>query len=428
MKDKINVIVFLSALLLMAVFVYILPTDYKSVEFENRNMESFPVLSVRNYFNGDFSRRFESYLLDNTALRTSWLTFAQIAEYSYGINRQGGAMVVVFDAADLGEGLIPAQLPQELELPPAMPYGGSDSEPADNPVRIFTGGNVNPREPFGLDIHYHPDAVFYLRYVENQMTAARYAEVLNTYAQYLRNSNNIRIFSMIAPVKVEFMGPRYAAVNSSQRGTIDFINGLLDASITTVDAHGMMQAHSDEYLFFRTDHHWTMLGAYYAYLAFTKAADFEPVTIEHYIENTISGFIGSMAVGTRNRTVLANPDTVHFYTLNDGTAFSIDMFVIPPDLSALCYRVFLGGDRDIYKFTTSNKNGKTLVVVKDSFANAIIPWMAPHYETIVVIDPRQFDGSVSDIMLQYEKIDLIFINYIPATTMPELIEQIYSAR
>ncbi|MCL2499408.1 MAG: DHHW family protein [Defluviitaleaceae bacterium] len=426
MKDKINVIFSAAALLLMLAFVYVLPMDDRAIEFENRNMETFPELSLRNFFSGDLSRRFESYLLDNTTLRTSWLTFAQIVEYAYGVHRHGGAMAVVFDVADLGEGLIPAQLPRELELPPVTPNEGNGAEP--NPVQLFTGGNVNPNEPFGVDIRFHPDAVFYLRYIENPITAARYAEVLNTYAQYLHNSNNTRIFSLIAPVKVEFMGPRYAAVNSSQRATIDFINRLLDDSIIPVDAHGMMQAHSDEYLFFRTDHHWTMLGAYYAYLAFAKAAGFTPITIEHYIENTISGFIGSLAVGTRNRTILENPDTIHFYTLNDGTAFSIDMFVIPEDLSALCYRIFLGGDRDIYMFTTSNKNGKTLVTVKDSFANAIIPWMAPHYETIVVIDPRQFDGSVLEIISAHENTDLIFINYIPATAMPELVEQIYSAR
>jgi hypothetical protein len=104
------------------------------------------------------------------------------------------------------------------------------------------------------------------------------------------------------------------------------------------------------------------------------------------------------------------------------------MHTIPSDLSILSYRIFLGGDRDIYSFTTSNLNGRTLVVVKDSFANAMIPWIAPHYETIVVIDPRQFTGSVMQILEGFDDIDLLFVNYIPATTMADLIEQTYNAR
>ena len=239
---------------------------------------------------------------------------------------------------------------------------------------------------------------------------------------------NTRIFSLVSPVKVEFMGERYAAANSSQLGTINYINSLLRDEIIPVDAHGTMSAHSDEYIFFRTDHHWTALGSYYAYLAFTKAAGLEPVLIENYVENAIEGFVGSLAVGTRNRTVLSSPDTLYFYTLNDGTEFSMSLYHLPSDLSNLDYRIFLGGDRDIYSFNSSNTNGRTIVIVKDSFANAMIPWLAPHYETIVVIDPRQFTGSVAQVLEEYDDIDLLFVNYIPATTMADLIEQFYTAR
>jgi len=239
---------------------------------------------------------------------------------------------------------------------------------------------------------------------------------------------NARMFSLVSPVKVEFMDERYASVNSSQRDTIDYINSLLHDRIITVDAHGFLAEHSEEYIFFRTDHHWTALGAYYAYLAFAEAAGLDPITIENYVENAIEGFVGSLAIGTRNRTILSSPDTIYFYTINNGTELSINMHTIPSDLSILSYRIFLGGDRDIYSFTTSNLNGRTLVVVKDSFANAMIPWIAPHYETIVVIDPRQFTGSVMQILEGFDDIDLLFVNYIPATTMADLIEQTYNAR
>jgi len=406
MSARINIFFFVLALAVLSVFVFVLPPDKNASEFENRAMETFPVFSAESYFSGEFSSRYESFLLDNTANRTSWLTFAQIAENSFGISRQGATMVE-FGLEDLGVGLVP-------------------DESAEGVSFTTSAVSVNPLEPFSVDIHFNENAVFYLRFMEDRELATRYAEVLNAYAEAL--PDNARMFSLVSPVKVEFMGERYAAANSSQLDTIEFINGLLNDDIITVDAYGYLSAHSDEYIFFRTDHHWTALGTYYAYLAFAEAAGLQPVTIDNYVENAIEGFVGSLAVGTRNRTVLSSPDTVYFYTLNDGTEFSIDLIQLPPDLSNLSYRIFLGGDRDFYSFNSSNKNGRTLVIVKDSFANAMIPWLAPHYETIAVIDPRQFTGSVMEILEDFDDIDLLFVNYIPATTMADLIEQFYAAR
>lgn len=411
MAWRMNILLSIAALAVLSIFVFILPTDETASGFENRAMESFPVISVENFISGELSRGYEAFLIDNTANRTLWLTFAQIAESSYGINRQGATMVE-FDLDDLGIGLIPDEVTEAV---------------------TFTTStvNVNPNEQFSVDIHFNENAILYLRYTEDPELAERYAEVLNAYMEEL--PSGVRMFSLVSPVKVEFMGDRYAAVNSSQIGTINRINTLLHDDIIPVDAHGFLSRHSDEYIFFRTDHHWTALGAYYAYLAFAGTAGLEPVRIENYVENAIEGFVGSLAVGTRNRTILSSPDTIYFYTLNDGTGFSTNMHTIPSDLSTLSYRIFLGGDRDIYTFTSSNMNGRTLVVVKDSFANALIPWIAPHYETIIVIDPRQFTGSVMQILEELdgkagEQVDLLFVNYIPATTMSDLIEQTYNAR
>jgi len=415
-RYRLNIVLASAILVLLFIFVLVLPMDEYASEFENRNMEEFPSLTFESYLSGDFFERFELFLLDNTAMRTSWLTIGHIAEVAYGINFPGGGEMVVFDGLDLGIGLVPDEPDDVIAF--------SEFSPEFSNVQIITHGAA--AVPFGADINFHEDAVFYLRYTENRELAARYAEVLNAYRALIRD--DVRMFSLIAPVKVEFMGERYAAVNSSQLATIEFVNVLLYDGIIPVDAHSILAEHSEQYIFFRLDHHWTALGAYYAYLAFAEVAGFEPITIENYTEHSIDGFIGSLAVGTRNRTILDNPDTIYFYTLDDGTEFSIDMFVIPTELDALSYRVFLGGDREIYSFTTSNSNGRTLVVVKDSFANAMIPWIAPHYEVIIVIDPRQFSGSVSQIISGIDDVDLLFVNYIPATTMPDLIEQIYNAR
>lgn len=407
MQYKLNICLFIISLVIFAVFVLVLPPDPQAEAFENRAMECRPQFSIDNVVHGNFFANLESYLLDNTAMRTTWLTFADIADHSYGIALPGGAIMIDFAADDLGIGLIPL-----LEVETAS--------------HNLVGRPVNLSQPFSIDHMFNESAIFYLRYRENQTHAARYAQVLNAHAANL--PGDIRMFSMLAPVRVEFMGPRYAAVNSSQLSTIEFVNALLDPRIITVDAHSILYDNAEQYIFFRLDHHWTSLGAYFAYLAFAESAGIAPIGIENYVEYEIDGFVGSLAVGTRNRAVLNHPDTLHFHRINDGTSFSMDLITIPADLSQACYRIFLGGDRAFLHFTSSNRNGRTLMVVKDSFANALVPWIAPHYENIVLIDPRQFIGSIANVMTEFKDIDLLFINYIPATTMPDLIEQIYNVR
>jgi len=423
MQSKLNIVFSIIALAILAAFVLVLPPDPEAEVFENRAMESFPEFSPGNVISGDFFKGLESYLLDNTAFRTRFLTFSNIVEHSYGLNLAGGAMMVDFASEDLGIGLTPLE-EEFLFVPP------TEEEIAQGavPLHDLRVGAVDPSQPFSIDRLFHEDAVFYLRYRENTDLAARYAEVLNAHHALL--PDNVRMFSMLAPVKVEFMGPRYAAVNSPQIETINFVNSLLNDGIVTVDTHTILAENAEQYTFFRLDHHWTALGAYFAYLAFAEAAGITPITIENYVEYAIDGFVGSLAVGTRNRTVLAHPDTIYFYRLNDGTTFSMDMFTIPMDLADACYRIFLGGDRAFFYFTSSNTNGRTLMVVKDSFANALVPWIAPHYETIVMVDPRQFVGSITNLIEQwdFENVDLLFVNYMPATTMADLIEQIYNVR
>jgi len=487
MKEKLNIAVFLAALALLFVLVVVLPPDDGASDFENRSMAARPGLSVSSFLDGSFFQDIEEYFSDAAAYRTSLLQFAADVEHSYGIRFSGGAIMVDFSVEDLGFGLIPDVDEEDLALPlpddtvepppsdaeepppsgtppsfppaPAASTGAPDMAQPATPEAQPDGGDtppgatpheaapheppdpgealapppppppprrVDPSRPFSVDVHFNEGAILYERYRENAEAARRYAEILNSYMDYI--PENVRVFSMLAPIRVEFMGARYAAANDSQRGTIDLINGLLDERIIRTAAYERLHAHSGEYIYFRTDHHWTALGAYYAYLSFTQAAGFAPIDISNYLEHSIPDFLGSYGRGTTNRTVRDHPDTLYYYVLDTGTTFSRRLFVIPEDLSRLSYRVFMGGDFPILNFTSSNRNGNTLVVVKDSFANALIPWLAPHYGRIIVIDPRQFDGSVTELLGEYARVDLLFMNYVAATAMTDFIETIYNVR
>ena len=386
-----------SLMILGLIALVLLPADPASEAFENRAMQQRPVAGERFFY------ELEHYLLDNVFARTHFLQFQSVVNTGFGFATAGPSMIY-FGADDLGYGLIPMV----------------DGVGLDALTR--TG-----RVPFGRDERFHDHAVFFLRYIEDRELSTRYAQVLNAFAEQAPES--VRMFSLIAPVKVAFMGERYAAANSPQIETIAWVNSLLNERITPVDAyHALRGADDDAYLFFRTDHHWTAHGAWYAYQAFAQVAGFAPLSLEAYVEHVIDGFIGSLAVGTQNATVLAHPDSIYMYELTDGTTFSIPLHQAPEDLAQADYRVFLGGDHPRIEITSSNTNGQTLVVVKDSFANPLIVWLAPHYEQVIVIDPRQYTGSVLAILNEHPTADLLFVNYIPATTMSVLIEQIYDVR
>ena len=502
MKEKLNILIFISVLALLFVFVIILPADPEAGEYENRAMAEMPLLSFDTLRSGSFFEGIEGYLSDNTAYRTSILQFSADMGQRYGIRAHGGATMVDTSGESLGLGLIPevddedlylampdesgretpaatgapappgesaslqnsqsSQPPDAGSLPaessgPAdgdettapspvesagpeqgdadegpnetpLPGSPADTESGDHAAQPppAAGSRVDVSKPFSVDTDYSESVVFYERYREKERSARRYAEILNSYAKRL--PEDVRIFSMIAPIRVEFMGDNYAASNDSQFETIEKINDMLDDRIIKTATYDRLAAHSDEYIYFRTDHHWTALGAYYAYLSFAEAAWIAPVTIDNYIEHAIPGFLGSFAKGTKNKTTLEHPDTLYYYTLDTGIGFSRKLFVIPEDMSKLSYRVFMGGDYAKLDYTSTNTNGKTLVVIKDSYANALLPWLSPNYERIIVIDPRQYGGSVTKLIGDMENVDLLFVDYVAATAMADYIEMINNVK
>ena len=101
-----------------------------------------------------------------------------------------------------------------------------------------------------------------------------YAETINQFQEAVsrRLGNQVRVFTLLAPTAVEFVnGPALRKLSDSQQDAIDEVYRQLDRSVIPVDAVNSLRRHTGEELYFRTDHHWTATGAYYAYEAFMKA-------------------------------------------------------------------------------------------------------------------------------------------------------------
>jgi len=246
-----------------------------------------------------------------------------------------------------------------------------------------------------------------------------YAGVINSFAAKYPNVN---VTSVIVPKCCAFEAPSdrtnpYDATKTAISNTY----AKMDSRVKKADVFGVMAQHAGEYMFYRTDHHWTSLGAYYASVAYCNANGITPYALESYQTVVNTGWYGSLYYWADSPAVLAaNPDyTVgHFphtgYLMSylnggqwyGGTAINTD--------SNSYAGMFICGDQPLTVFETDVKNGKSLIVFKESYGNAFVPYMLDYFERVVVVDIRKDTDSVASLISRYQITDAIIINNLQA--------------
>ncbi|MDR0905589.1 MAG: hypothetical protein LBN00_05370 [Oscillospiraceae bacterium] len=371
MRYKLNIAAFAVVCAAFALLVIAFPRDLRTIERENRNFNLLEI-TVENVFGGGFDRDVEAYVSDRVGYRADFVTLAARLRELSGLPAADHAKIV-----------------------------GSVLSADDGLAEIFAFDGA---------------------------AAADYAAALNAYRAEL--GENVRVFSLIAPTRIEFMEPKYSRISDSELDAIRAVNAGLSDGITPVDAYSALAEHSDEYIYFRTDHHWTARGAYYAYRAFADAAGFVPLGLDDYSVGRLDGFLGYLYNFAPSAAVASSPDYIEYFTCNGALTTSPELLKLPAAGEKTEYRVFLGGDYDELTIETSVKNGKTAVVIKDSYANCLVPWLAPHYERLVLLDPRSFEGSALEKIREYgdADIDLLFVNYVFSTSFADFAQLIDEMR
>ena len=183
---------------------------------------------------------------------------------------------------------------------------------------------------------------------------------------------------------------------------MNFWYSQMAEGVNTVDTWTELNDHKNEYMYFRTDHHWTQRGAYYAYTAFAKAAGFVPHQISEYTQGKTNGFLGYLYTVTKSSVLKNNPDYVEYFMPKNKSTMTV--YKTPALINGVkypvisspkaSYQMFLAGDQPLCHIVSDTvKNGKTLLVTKDSFGNALVPFLTDHFEQIYVIDQREFNTS-----------------------------------
>ncbi len=258
-------------------------------------------------------------------------------------------------------------------------------------------------------------------------SAKAYAAMVNSVAAALPDVN---VYNIAVPTSCEFYAPK--SLYTNQTAGIKKIYENLSSEVIPINVVKPLMEHAAEFIYFRTDHHWTQKGAYYAYREFAEVKGETIDPLESFeVHNSYShvGSFASFMSGTHGASIMrANPDMLQVFMPKytaEGAAYNDmymrskkwDLQVVYPSFNS--YSAFIGGDNPLAVFHTSNTNGKKLVIIKESFGTAFATWAVNNYEYIYVIDPRKFNGfgghtSGFNLKTFYDLNkfdDLVIINY-----------------
>ena len=356
--------IFITALFCAFIGVFLVANavspDRAFSEMENRNLEQLPEVDFGtpeklfrdgNFFNGQFMRDFETYTTDQFIGRDAWVDLKARTERALGKKENNN---VYF---------------------------------ADNDTLIT-------------------------RF--DQPAADRVTENLNYVNKFVENVDIPVVFSLI-PTQACIWADRLpeGAPNASQTDLMAQAQGAVTGA-TWADVYTPLMEHKDEDIFYRTDHHWTSLGAYYGYTGLASALGYTPVPLTDYTPTVRSTeFYGTVFSSSGVRWV--KPDTITTYVPDDGItvvshtydnsgnpveeqrALYVESFLSVKDK----YSMFLGGNQSLGVVTnTNNPDGPKLLIIRDSYADSLVPFLTAHYSEIHLIDPRYYHLSVKDYVEQ----------------------------
>lgn len=253
------------------------------------------------------------------------------------------------------------------------------------------------------------------------------------------------LYNIIVPTSMDIMLPEeyiesHEINSTDQKKAIEYMVSSVNAinpAVKTVPIFDALKLHNTEYLYFRTDHHWTQLGAYYAYEEFCKTKGIQAIPLDQFEKKEYTGFLGSFYNESPNSDMENNPDTVEAYIPkanaslsymdSEGSTVSDWPVIADGDSydSANLYYIFCAADQPYEEITNSDlTDGSACVVVKESFGNVFIPYLVNHYQTVYVVDYRYYSGSIADLAAEKGAKDVILVNNISMTRNEELINDL----
>lgn len=392
----------LFSVFVMSVFLIdVCNKDKERSEFENTSLAQKPSFSWTAFSDGTFGNNYVKYINEQFLGRDQWITLKATADMALG-RTEGHGVVYGKDH----------QLLEKLQV--------VESKPSNSGTNVVEERNLKR----SVDIMKS-----FLQMYDQEIT---FSLVPNAYA--------------VLEDKVPYAFPGINQEEETQRIYQEL--SQTDEQLTTIDFTEVLKEHQDEYIYYRTDHHWTTLGAYYAYTEYCREKGLTPVELSELEKHEVSDFYGTFY--SKAKRPGQPSDTITWYDVPiDDFSFTANLLqdkelsqlgeVVEQDGEELLsvdtlmderkfqirdkYAAFTWGNPGYAKITSSHNlnhtEGKTsrLLIIKDSYANSMIPYLTYNYDEIVVVDLRYLSKSVKDLMQQ--DFDDIFVMYNFSTFLTE---------
>lgn len=355
-EKSIAAIIFILFITFVVVMGIFVP-DKKFSESENRVLQQFPKFTFERLFKGRFTREYEKYISDQMAFRDFWIGIKTNCERLLGKRDSNGVF--------LGKN---GQLMQDFKSP--------ESE----------------------DIK-------------------RRARKIKEFASMVPN---VKTYFMLIPDSVKVLEEQLPpfATPADQLVYINKVKNILGDDVKFIDVYDALSSKKSEYIYYKTDHHWTLHGAYYGYRELTKAMGLEAWEKEDFnIEKVADDFYGSLYSKSGFRNLKPDsielfipkkksPTRVWYYDKSEGSNLP---FVMENLKKKDKYTVFLDGNHSLIKLTTFNRSNRKLLIIKDSFANCFIPFLTRHFNEIYAVDLRYYNDSLKDFIESKEINDVLIL-------------------
>lgn len=451
---KVRVIAFFAVLFAGAIFSFIIPLRPVYSDLEQRNLTSFPKLTAKDFFAGDYFDDINTWFADTFPGREGWVNINSLWEgmYGFGNNRMYGNVDKADEIPDVSE-TIETQPPVTTTTiaPKATTTTTVGTTTTTKPVTTTTAGPTTTTKPSPENWDKQKDAnlknetlngvlvrgdTAYEYYSFSKEASEKYAATMKKAAAVTKGK--AKVYDIIIPTSIEIMldeKVRAGLNTSDQEKAIKYMYSLMGPDVGAVSIVPALRAHNTEYLYFHSDHHWTALGAYYSYVELLSKMGKTPNALNSYETKTFDGFKGSFYAETNDAKLMIDAvtayyphaDTEMYFIGEDGVRLDWDVIRDVSDWAARSkYNCFIGGDNPFTEITNKNLNdGSACVVIKESFGNALVPFLVDHYQKVYVVDYRYYeDMKLSSFVDKYKIQDVIFANNVGATRSETKVEAI----
>ena len=356
-QEKLVGIIFILTLFLFLIINVIVPDREKSVQ-ENRMLATKPKFRLSSLISGDYDEKFEAYMDDQFVGRDMW------RKLKVAVDRIGGSRL-------------------------------------ENGVYIGTNGQLLEQIEVADENHL--------------------AANIKAIKSFSESQSKIPVRMMLVPDAANVLNHSLPALAKPEDQTQMFsmVRKDLGDSVEWIDVSTELNKHKTEKIYYKTDHHWTTLGAFYAFQAAAPSLGIDGDLSGKYVSYTVSDSFNGM-LASKSGVNFGEKEQIDIYVPTEEDTDLIVDYVDEGKRSTSLYdssklkekdqyTVFLGGNSSLLDIRTVSTSTKRLLLVKDSFANSFIPFLTPYYREIVVVDPRYYSGTINDLMDSYRISEVLFL-------------------